>query len=130
MKPPEMMQDNIQAYIDDKKELGNRICHALYAEVTKLGFVNDGYDNIRFDQLSFNLSRDSFAKQNSLECTWKGLRNNRVGSIVFHGDGSFYAEYDVIQPHPSNKHWFIEAIEAWGNESTIKTELKLLPTTK
>jgi len=122
-----MKQDNIQIYIDDNKELGNKVCDALKEKIIKLGFAEEGYENICFDQLSFNLSLDSFAKQNSLQGIWTGLRNNRLGSIVFHGDGSFYAEYDVIQPHPTDKRWFIEAIEAWGNESSIKTELKLLP---
>lgn len=122
-----MKQENIQDYIDAKKALGNKVCDALKENIIKLGFDEDGYNTICFDQLSFNLSLDSFAKQNSLEGVWRGLRNNRLGSIIFHGDGSFYAEHDVIQPHPTDKRWFIEAIEAWGNESTIKTELKLLP---
>lgn len=128
MKQPELKKDDIQQYIDHKRDLGIKICDALNAEIIKLGFAADGDDNIRFDQLSFNLSRDSFADHNTLEGIWTGLKNNRLGSIVLHGDGSFYAEYDVIQPHPTNKRWFVESVEAWGNESTIKTELKLLAT--
>lgn len=121
-----MSEDNLQSYIEQKQVLGEKICMALQAEISKLGFADKGFDNLSFDQLSFNLSHDSFAKHDSLEASWLGKRNNRLGSIVFHGDGSFFAEYDVVQPHPSDKRWFIEAIEVWGNESTIKTELKLL----
>ena len=127
MKQPEMKPDNIEEYIADKEALGIKVCDAIKHKINKLGFTEDGYDNIRFDQLSFSLSFDSFAKQHSLEGIWTGLRNNRMGSIIFHGDGSFYAEHDLIQPHPTDKRWFIEGIEVWGNESSIKTELKLLP---
>jgi hypothetical protein len=49
-----------------------------------------------------------------------------IGQIQFNSDGSFYAEYDVVQPHPSKKQFFVEAINAWGHENNIKTEAKLL----
>lgn len=121
-----MSESNLQAHIEQKQALGEKICNALLSEISKLGFADKGFDNISFNALSFNLIHDSFAKYDSLEAKWIGKQNNRVGSIVFHGDGSFFAEYDVVQPHPTDKRWFIEAIEAWGNESSIKTELKLL----
>lgn len=121
-----MSDSNLQAHIEQKQALGEKICEALLAEIDKLGFADKGFDNLSFDQLSFNLTHDSYANYDSLEAKWMGKQNNRVGSIVFHGDGSFFAEYDVVQPHPTDKRWFIEAIEAWGNETSIKTELKLL----
>jgi len=125
MKQPEFKQKNIQGYIDNKEALGNKVCDVLKEKINKLGFA-EGDENICFDKLNFNLSLDSFAKQHSLEGVWTGTKNNRLGSIIFHGDGSFYAEYDVIQPHPTDRRWFIEAIEVWGNESSIKTEFKLI----
>ena len=57
---------------------------------------------------------------------WYNDKKQRVGQIQFNSDGSFYAEYDVVQPHPSKKQFFVEAIIAWGRDDNIKTEAKLL----
>lgn len=124
---PEKQESYLQASIDDKKLLGEKICHAMLAEVNKLGFAENINITIDFEQLSFNFSRDTYAQHDSLEGAWTNPMNNRIGSIVFHGDGTFYAEYDVLQAHPTKKRWFVEAVTAWGKDDSIKTEPRLLP---
>jgi hypothetical protein len=57
---------------------------------------------------------------------WYDAKQQRIGQLRFHGDGSFYAEYDIVLPHPKKPRCFVEAINAWGNEQNIKTEPKLL----
>jgi hypothetical protein len=62
---------------------------------------------------------------------WYNKRNKqrieRIGRLQFNSDGSFYAEYDVIKPHPQKVEWFVEAVTAWGKDDVIKTEARLLP---
>ena len=69
---------------------------------------------------------DPYTQHQDLVGFWYGQDKRRVGQIQFHGDGSFYAEYDVVQPHPSKRHYFVEAINAWGRDGNIKTEARLL----
>jgi hypothetical protein len=58
---------------------------------------------------------------------WLNAKGHEVGSILFYPDGAFYAEYDVVQPHPQKSQWFVEAITAWGRGDQVKTEARLLP---
>jgi len=118
---------SIKSSIDDKTSLGKSICHAMNTEMNKIANSDEYKLNICFEDLSFSISKDSYAQKDSLEGFWVGPQKNRIGSIVFHGDGTFYAEHDVIKAHPANKKWFIEAVTAWGKGENIKTELRLLP---
>jgi hypothetical protein len=79
-----------------------------------------------FDSAEFSLVTDPFTQTQDLVGYWYSAGKQRIGQIKFHGDGSFYAEYDVVQPHPTKKQWFVEAINAWGQQDNIKTEAKLL----
>jgi len=63
-----------------------------------------------------------------LACHWFNASNNqRLGRLQFNSDGSFYAEYDVVKPHPIKKQWFVDGVSAWGRADAIKAEAKLLP---
>jgi len=63
-----------------------------------------------------------------LACHWFNATNNqRLGRLQFNSDGSFYAEYDVLKPHPSKRQAFVESVTAWGKADAIKAEAKLLP---
>jgi hypothetical protein len=73
------------------------------------------------------LQRDPASGQSSLVGIWRDANGQRVGSIIFHCDGSFFAEYDVVEPHPQDRRWFVEAVNAWGKNNTIKSEPRLLP---
>jgi hypothetical protein len=45
---------------------------------------------------------------------------------ALNSDGTFYAEYDVVKPHPEKAKWFVEGVTAWGKADQIKSEAKLL----
>ena len=62
-----------------------------------------------------------------LTATWRNGRGERFGEVVFNGDGSFFAEYDVVCPHPRDRRWFVEAVTAWGRAGAVHAELRLLP---
>jgi hypothetical protein len=80
-----------------------------------------------WSQASFELQRDPASGEESLKGSWRGKHHELLGSMVFHGDGSFYAEYDVIRPHPRREKWFVEAVVAWGRDEVIRSEARLLP---
>lgn len=123
----EQVQADIRNVIASKSELGEKVCAVLIDEVNKLGLESDLISDLQFNSLSFTLNRDPFSQLDSLEGNWSNQHGIKVGSILFHGDGSFFAEYDVVQPHPTKKNWFVEAVTAWGNEMGIKSEARLLP---
>ncbi|MFM8333745.1 MAG: hypothetical protein ACKN9T_18880 [Candidatus Methylumidiphilus sp.] len=113
---------------DDYRPLGEAICAQIIAEIRKLGFAENRMPTFPdYAQVSFTTTKDPYSGQDSLIGTWRDSQGQRVGELKFHGDGSFYAEYDVVRPHPTNHRWFVEAVVAWGRDDLVKTEAKLLP---
>lgn len=121
--------NELEDKLDSLRTLGEEVCISLCNELQKLGLDESKIPQINFDAASFDLEKDPFSGENSLRGDWFNERRNRLGSILFHADGSFFAEYDVIHPHPGDERWFIEAITAWGRDGVIKSEARLLPVT-
>jgi hypothetical protein len=61
------------------------------------------------------------------EGVWRNARNDRCGTLTINSDNSFFAEYDLFCPHPRDPRWFVEMVTAWGNETTLRSEAKLIP---
>lgn len=117
----------LQAYIDAKRPLGCAICEKIAVEIQQLNLPNSSTLSLpRYDAAKFELVTDPFSQTQDLVGYWYSAQQQRIGQLQFHYDGSFYAEYDVLQPHPNNLQFFVEAISAWGKASLIKTEAKLL----
>ncbi|MGD8568733.1 MAG: hypothetical protein PVJ39_11630 [Gammaproteobacteria bacterium] len=119
--------NNLQDRWEQVKEMGELICAALSNEVAKIGLQEKALATAPWERAAFELQRDPASGQSSLVGQWKNVNGQRVGNIIFHCDGSFFAEYDVIEPHPRDQRWFVEAVNAWGKNDTIKAELRLLP---
>lgn len=117
----------LQVRISQLRPLGEQVCAALETEYRKLGFTTEQGLGVNFDALVFTLKRDPFSQQDSVEGMWLDRQQQRLGSLVFHADGTFFAEYDVVKPHPSKSRWFVEAVTAWGQGSEVKSEARLLP---
>lgn len=118
---------NLQARWEEVREVGELICSALANEVTKIGLTDKAQTTAPWERARFELQRDPASSESSLVGTWRDGKGQRMGSIIFHCDGSFFAEYDVVEPHPQDTRWFVEAVNAWGKHTTIKAELRLLP---
>jgi len=73
------------------------------------------------------LRKDPFDGSEALYSEWRGLDGRRIGNALIRADGNVYAELDVIQPHPTDKRWFVEGVSAWGSKDALRSELKLLP---
>jgi hypothetical protein len=121
------MSAGIRDHIEAKRSFGNAVCGSIAEAIARLGFpLQTRIDLPDFDAAEFTLVTDPYTQSEDLVGFWYNSRKQRIGQIKFHGDGSFYAEYDVVQPHPRKKNHFVEAINAWGKEDNIKTEAKLL----
>ena len=119
--------DNLSNAIDEKCTSGKTISQKIGEAIVKLGFsVQTPIHLPVFEEAEFRLILDPLTQDSNLVGYWYNDKKQRVGQIQFNSDGSFYAEYDVVQPHPSKKQFFVEAINAWGRDDNIKTEAKLL----
>jgi hypothetical protein len=122
-----MRTANIEQAIEAKRVFGRAVCQRISENIAKLGFsLQTSIKLPDFDAAEFSLMTDPFTQSQNLVGYWYDVGKQRIGQIKFHDDGSFYAEYDVVQPHPSKKQFFVEAINAWGRQDNIKTEAKLL----
>jgi hypothetical protein len=119
--------NNLQERWEQVRVVGEKICNALAEEVNKIGLSEKAVATAPWQRAQFELQRDPASGESSLVGTWRDANGKRVGSIVFHCDGTFFAEYDIVETHPQDERWFVEAVNAWGKDDTIKTELKLLP---
>jgi hypothetical protein len=117
----------LQLRLTQLRSLGEQVCAALETEYRKLGFAAEDAFDVDFDALVFALKRDPYSQQDSVEGTWLDRQRQRLGSLVFHADGSFFAEYDVVKPHPAKPRWFVEAVTAWGKDNEVRAEARLLP---
>lgn len=114
-------------HIEAKRAFGKSICQRMTENIVRLGFpLHTPIAMPQFDQAQFDLVTDPYSQSRDLVGFWYDTRQQRIGQIKFHGDGSFFAEYDIVQPHPSKRLCFVEAINAWGNVDKISTEAKLL----
>ena len=121
------MTANIDDLIRAKRIFGTCVCQLISESIAKLGFsVQTPIDLPNYDAAQFSLVIDPYTQSQDLVGYWYDNRKQRIGQIQFHGDGSVYAEYDVVQPHPRKRQFFVEAINAWGQQDNIKIEAKLL----
>ncbi len=115
--------------IENKRAEAECVCQRLRHEIDKLGFAPDTLIHKPcFEEVHFELVKDPYTGTQNLLCFWLDARGiQRQGRLQFNSDDSFYAEYDVIQPHPSRPQWFVEGVSAWGTADNMKAEAKLLP---
>jgi hypothetical protein len=120
------MSETLEQRKQELRSMAEAVCIRLKGEATKLGLA-EGAIEPSPDAADYELSRDPASGKDSLVCVWRDARGNKQGEMLFHADGSFFAEYDVVQAHPQKPKWFVEAVTAWGKGSDMKSEARLLP---
>jgi len=106
--------------------LAEQIGQRLQQEIDKLGFNADELQLLPPADAVYRLEKDTASGEYSLIGDWRNDIGIKMGCLVFHTDGSFFAEQDIVMRHPSNERWFVEAVNAWGKGSEIKAEARLL----
>lgn len=104
-----------------------RILQAMQAALDRLPFDPPSPAIAPLAQANCRSVRDPSSGEDGVEYEWRDGHGYRVGGLVLHGEGSFFAEFDVLRPYPRDRSQFLEAITAWGRDDTIKTEPRLLP---
>lgn len=120
-------QAALESRLAELQELAVKIDQRLLEEVAKLGFDAQEVQLQSTHDASYYLERDPGNGEYSLKGDWVDRRGMKQGGLVFHADGSFFVEQDVVKTHPKKSRWFVEAINAWGRGSEIKAEARLLP---
>ncbi len=119
--------NGLQSRIDAVSPLAYAICAALAGEIGKMGFPPGAVPIGDPLAAVYRLDRDPASGEHSLVGEWRDADGRRQGSLVFHADGTFFVEHDVIRPHPRDRRWFVEAVNAWGRDQDIRAEPRLLP---
>lgn len=122
------MSNSLAERISATAPLAESICAELNRQILKLGFPQERADVALGDSVQYSLQRDTFSGLDSLVGVWMHPTSGyKLGTLLFHADGTFFAEYDVLQPHPTKSKWFVEAVTAWGKGDDIKGDPRLLP---
>jgi hypothetical protein len=120
------MDESVAVRFHEVEELADRIHDRLRQEVIKLGFGGGDIVLKRPHEANYRLERDPATCEYSLVGDWLSEQGMKLGTLLFHADGSFFVEQDVVRPHPKRKGWFVEAVNAWGKGDEIKAEARLL----
>lgn len=121
------MQPEVEERYQQLKQLAEQINQQFKQQIEKLGFSSGEVTLQTPEQASYRLETDPSNGEPALVGDWLDARGYKKGSLIFHSDGSFYAEQDIALAHPKRSGWFIEALNAWGRDQDIKAEAKLLP---
>lgn len=107
--------------------LANQIVDRMHKELSQAGFDDSIFNVGTADDADYRLDKDPYSGEYTLAGQWLDDRQGKLGSLLFHSDGSFYVECDIIRPHPQKTKWFVESINAWGKGESIKIDFNLLP---
>jgi hypothetical protein len=122
----DMINANVEIYFAKIKKLANKIIKKLQHEVFKLGFQSDEITLKSADEAIYRLEKDTVNDKYSLVGDWRDEKGIKIGSLLFHSEEHFFVEQDIIKPHPNDKRFFVEAVNAWGKSGNIKAEARLI----
>lgn len=99
----------LEAERDRHAGLVLRICARLDQELARHGLPALAIDPHRAE---CSLRVDSYSQECVLVLRWAPDDAGRGGNLTINGDGSFFAEHDVLVDHPSLPRQFVEATTA------------------
>lgn len=113
--------------LEQSASLLDAIRQRLQDEVGRLGFATEEVVIGGVTEAIYRLANDPASGEASLIGEWRDDAGMKLGEVLLHADGSFFAEHDVIKTHPRKPRFFVEAVTAWGRDAMIKSEPRLLP---
>ncbi|MEW8522677.1 MAG: hypothetical protein AB2552_06445 [Candidatus Thiodiazotropha endolucinida] len=121
------MSEDLSIRLAKIRDLSREIFQRMCGEVDKLGFAADEVALKSPEQAVYRLERDPASCEYSLVGDWLDVRGFKFGTLLFHADGTFFVEQDIVRQHPQKEKWFVEAVNAWGRHEKIKVEARLIP---
>lgn len=107
------------------EQQGSALLSALRDKVMALNLPGNPVTIPDFESATFTLEYDKYNGQQTLMASFYPSPHYRAGVLLFHSDGSCFAEYHVMQLHPAKPQWFVESVEAWISNGEIKTDTRL-----
>ena len=121
----EQEQQLIKQRIASAAPQGVELISALQDKITKLNLPGEAISIPPFEAARFTLEHDLYNGEQTLRASFFPSQSYCIGFLLFHFDGSSFAEYHVMRLHPTRPTYFIEAIEAWVREGKVQTDLCL-----
>ncbi|MBI1174015.1 MAG: hypothetical protein GC139_01975 [Sideroxydans sp.] len=106
-------------------EQGEALLAALRDKVAGMKLGGEQVVIPPLESATFTLEYDLYNGQQTLMASFYPSQHYRAGFLLFHSDGSCFAEYHVMQLHPTKPKFFVEAVEAWVRDGEIKTDTRL-----
>lgn len=119
------MTDALARRIAAEKLHGEAIVAALQAGIDQFALAEAPVVP-PYASATFTLEKDPYSQQATLVGSFHAASRYRCGQLLIHADGKSYGEFDVARPHPRLPGMFIEAVEAWGQGGSVKTDVRLL----
>jgi hypothetical protein len=121
----EQEQQLIKQRIASAAAHGAELIVALQERVNKLKLPGEVITIPAFETARFTLEQDLYNGEKTLRAAFYPSQFYCIGFLLFHFDGSRFAEYHVMRPHPTRPELFIEAVEAWVRDGKIQTDTRL-----
>ncbi|MET0116836.1 MAG: hypothetical protein ABW090_05385 [Sedimenticola sp.] len=121
------MDEAVKSRYAEIRELAYTVVESLREEAAQQGIADAGTRLAAPDEADYQLERDPLNGEHSLVGKWHDNNGGQSGMLLFHSDGTFFVEHDIVMPHPRKSRFFVEAVVAWGKGDSIKVETKLLP---
>jgi hypothetical protein len=119
------MEAELQHRIAAATENGVALLAALREKLAQLALSGEPITIPAFETARFTLEHDLYNGQQTMMASFYASPRYRNGVLLFHCDGSCYAEYHVMRAHPARPGMFIEAVEAWVRDGKIQTDTRL-----
>ena len=104
---------------------GGELIAALRERVAKLALPGEAIFIPPFEAARFTLEHDLYNGEQTLRAAFFPTQYYCIGFLLFHFDGSSFAEYHIMRQHPTRPELFIEAVEAWVRDGKIQTDTRL-----
>lgn len=104
---------------------GTELIAALQEKIAKLDLPGEAIRIPSFDEARFTLEQDIYNGEQTLRAAFFPSQYYCIGFLLFHSDGSSFAEYHVMRQHPVRATLFIEAVEAWVRDGKIQTDTRM-----
>ena len=119
------MEAELQQRIAAATDNGVALLAALRKRIAKLALPSEPITIPEFETARFMLEHDLYNGQQTLRAAFYPSQHYCIGFLLFHSDGSSFAEYHVMRQHPVRPSLFIEAVEAWVRDGKIQTDTRL-----
>lgn len=113
--------DSLEHRISSSRPLLEALCQAMRREAATL-FPREPVMIGSPPSAHYRLEQDPADGTDSLVGEWFDKNGHRVGMLVCHAGGQCFAEHDIVRPHPHDRRWFVEAVEAWGTSGARATD--------